>query len=63
MSAFDPIRGNQNFGMVNSVVAGNIADGVNSSVNISNNILGESNNLSSKAETMFGDIPLWLYVS
>jgi hypothetical protein len=59
MSAFDPIRGNQNFGVVNSVVAGNIADGVNSSVNISNNILGESNNLSSKAEMMFGDIPLW----
>lgn len=59
MSAFDPIRGNQNFGVVNSVVAGNIADGVNSSVNISNNILGDSNNLSAKAEMMFGDIPLW----
>ena len=58
MSQFDPIRGNQNFGVVNSVVSGNIADGMNSAVNISNNILGDSNNLSSKGETMFLNVPL-----
>ncbi len=58
MSQFDPIHGNQSFGMVNSVFSGNIADLVNSNVNISNNMLGNSNSLSSKGETMFINIPL-----